>query len=110
MTTADETGLKTNPTLPEIQSFIAAKIKERGFDKYTTQDQLLLLMEEVGELAKSLRPIHGIELAEDSKRQNAEHEAADVFWMLACVCNSLNIDLEQAVREKETINAQRVWR
>ena len=110
MAAVDGSGLKANPTLPEIQSFVARKMQERGFDNQSVQDHLLLLMEEVGELAKSVRPLHGMKLAEDSKAQNTEHEAADVFWMLVCVCNNLGIDLEQAVREKEAINAKRVWR
>lgn len=110
MPAVDNSGLKANPSLPEIQSFIAQKMKERGFDSQNTQDHLLLLMEEVGELAKSVRPLHGMKLAEDSKPQNTAHEAADVFWMLVCVCNDLEIDLEQAVRAKEVINAKRVWR
>lgn len=101
--------LKDNPTLSEIQAYIALRTKERGFDNETTQDSFMLLVEEVGELAKALRPLHGIKTATDSTKNDIEHEAADVFWLLACVCNGLGIDLEAAVRSKEAKNLKRTW-
>ncbi len=103
------TKLKDKPTLSEIQAFIAQRTKERGFDKETTQDSFMLLVEEVGELAKALRPMHGIKTATDSARGEIEHEAADVFWLLVCVCNGLGIDLEMAMRSKEEKNLKRTW-
>ncbi|MDB5177993.1 MAG: putative pyrophosphatase [Candidatus Saccharibacteria bacterium] len=103
------TQLKDNPTLSEIQAYIAGRTKERGFDKETTQDSFMLLVEEVGELAKALRPLHGIKTAVDSTQSEVEHEAADVFWLLVCICNGLNIDLETALRSKETKNLTRTW-
>ncbi len=102
--------LKADPTLPELQEFIAQKIKEQGFDNETTQDNFMLLVKEVGELAKALRPLHGTKVADDAATQNIEYEAADVFWLLVCVCNSLGIDLEQAIRAKEAQNQKRTWR
>lgn len=107
---ANSGQLKANPTLTEVQSFIAQRTKERGFDKETTQDSFMLLVEEVGELAKALRPMHGIKSATDSSLGEVEHEIADVFWLLMCVCNGLGIDLETAVRSKEDMNLKRTWK
>lgn len=101
--------LTPQPTVSELQDFIAKRLKERGLDHYTTQDYMMLLVEEVGELAKALRPLQGIKMASDAKRQNIEHEAADVIWMLMCVCNSLDIDLETAIRSKDAKNSLRTW-
>lgn len=99
-------------TLSEWQEYIARKIEERGFAEETLQDNFMLLVEEVGELAKSLRPLHGVKVATDSTkkgRQEIEHEAADVFWLLVCVCNKLGIDLDAAIRSKEEKNDKRTW-
>lgn len=97
-------------TLAEWQEFIKARTTERGFDNETLQDEFMLLVEEVGELAKAMRPLHGITVATDSTKRELEHEAADVFWLLTCVCNSLGIDLDSAIRSKEAKNNQRVWK
>lgn len=101
--------LPDQPTLTEIQQYVAAKLKERNLEA-GTQEYFLLLVEEVGELAKALRPTYGIKMASDAAAQNIEHEAADVLWLLISVCNSLNIDLEQALRSKELKNENRVWK
>lgn len=103
------TQLKDKPTLSEIQAYIAQRTKERGFDNETTQDSFMLLVEELGELAKALRPLHGIKTASDSSQNEIEHEAADVFWLLVCVCNGLGVDLEKAMRSKEAKNLTRTW-
>ena len=102
--------LKPAPTLADIQAYVEAVLRHRGFDKETVQDKLLMLCEEVGELAKAFRKQNGIKTASDSKEHNIAHEAADVLWLLICVCNHMDIDLEQALRDKEEKNKQRVWK
>lgn len=101
--------LKPNPTLRDVQDYIAAMVKHRGFDKETVQDSFILLTEEVGELAKEIRKLHGVKLASDAGKLKLEHEVADVLMMLICVCNGLGIDLEQALRTKEEHNKTRTW-
>ena len=38
-----------------------------------------------------------------------ESEVADVFFVLAAVCNQMNVDLFSALREKERANCGRNW-
>ena len=38
-----------------------------------------------------------------------ESEVADVFIVLTTVCNKLNINLFEALKEKELINCERTW-
>lgn len=102
--------LKDEPRLRDIQNYIKDVVKARGFDDNTVQDNFIMLTEEVGELAKALRSLRGIGLADDSTAVHIEHEVADVLWMLICVCNQLDIDLEAALRAKEEKNKQRTWR
>lgn len=104
------TTLQPNASLAEIQGYIASMCEQRGFSDESLADSFIMLTEEVGELAKSLRPLRGVTIADDSQKREAGHEAADVFWMLMCVCNKLDIDLEAAFRSKEEKNATRVWR
>jgi NTP pyrophosphatase (non-canonical NTP hydrolase) len=102
--------LQENPTLKDVQDYVQQVVRYRGFDKQSVQDELLMLCEEVGELAKAVRKHTGsVRIAADSKDANVRHETADVLWMLLCVCNRLGIDLETALREKEAHNKTRTW-
>lgn len=102
--------LKGNPTLPDVQQYIKQVVKHRGFDKQSVDHEFRMLVEEVGELAKALRKQNGGSIAQDSKNHELAHECADVLWMLTCICNSMGIDLEQALRQKEELNKTRTWR
>lgn len=109
MTAEAPTQLPDQPTIAELQRYVEYKVEERGLTA-ESHDYFIALVEEVGELAKALRSVRGLKLADDSAAQNIEHEAADVLWLLVCVCNSLGIDLAAAVHSKERKNASRNWK
>jgi NTP pyrophosphatase (non-canonical NTP hydrolase) len=73
---------------------------------------MLLLLEETGELAKAIRKDY-TDMRIDYKKlnhyTNIENEIADVFIVLTCICNKLNINLFDAVYKKETENVTRNW-
>ncbi|MCA9330680.1 pyrophosphohydrolase [Candidatus Saccharibacteria bacterium] len=96
-------------SLPNYQELIASLVIERGFDKETVPEVMMLLVEEVGELAKAIRKKHGIKVDETSRQHDVEEEAADVFWLLIDLCNRLGIDLAKAFADKEVKNSQRIW-
>lgn len=101
--------LPPNATLQDYQVLIAKLVDERGFDKETISEVFMLLTEEVGELAKALRKMHGMKVEVTSKVHEVEEEAADVLWLLVDLCNRLGIDLEKAFRAKEEKNQKRNW-
>lgn len=100
--------LKANPTLADYQQYVRDMVVERQFND-TVANKFMLLIEEVGEFAKSARKQAGMNYAKDSATQDQAAEAADIFVVLLCLCNMLNIDLEQAFRVKEEKNKQREW-
>jgi|TARA_B100001245_G_scaffold152621_1_gene114281 NTP pyrophosphatase (non-canonical NTP hydrolase) len=104
------TGPRTDATLTEWQAYIEQKIIERGFADESLQDKFILLVEEVGELAKALRPVTGVKSATDSDRLELKHEIADIFWLLSVVANKLDIDIDEALRSKEEKNNKRSWK
>jgi len=85
-------------------------VKARGFDKETISELFMLFMEECGELAKAARATQPIKSGAHSKRHELAHEAADVFIYLIEICNYFGVNLEDAFREKEKINAKRIWK
>lgn len=101
--------LKSQPTLSDLQQYVAAIVKHRGFVDNSAQHDFIMLTEEVGELAKALRKWNGDSVATDSVVSELEHEVADVLMMLLGFCNQAGIDLEKAFRDKEEKNKQRVW-
>ena len=104
--------LNESNTLPEIQSYIKEVIKIRGFNEQEIEKTMLLLLEEVGELAKSIRK-NATTMNIDKNKLNhydtIESEVADVFIVLNSVCNKLNIDLYKALKNKEEENIKRKW-
>ena len=103
------TILKDNPTLGDIQDYVAKIEIERKRDHENIAKKFLMLVEEVGELMtadrkkpKTLRPDHNPEFA------SIDEELADIFAYLCSIANRLGIDMEKAFRNKEEINKKRM--
>ena len=105
--------LKKESTIDEIQEYIKQVIKLRGFTNQKVQDKMLLLLEETGELAKAIRktlPETPIDYDKIENYTDIEEEIADVFIVLVSICNSLNINLYEALKNKEEKNVERKWK
>jgi len=94
-----------------LQQYIHDMVVRRGFDKETPRDVLLLMVEEVGELAKAVRKYSGLKSDEERKGRYPalEGELADVFIYLLDLANLLDISLFRALHEKEQENEKRSW-
>lgn len=102
--------LPTHPTLPEMQQFMDEVCQERGWTKDNYAEKFLLFTEEVGELAKAIRKTQGLyQEKARQKHMELEEEFADVLSYLLDLANYFQVDLETAFREKERINATRIW-
>lgn len=104
-------ALKRSPTLADLQKYVSAIVKKRGFSEEDLVDVALLLMEEVGELAKVIRFEQGLKLSSEAIQhiKSIDSELADCLIYLLDLANLANVDLEKALREKEAVNAQKKW-
>lgn len=104
--------LSPQVSLGMLQQYIHDVVVERGFADESARDILLLMIEEVGELAKAVRKYSGIKIdaAKTEKYALIEEELADVFIYLLDLANTLKIDLFTAFRTKEQENNQRSWK
>ena len=103
--------LNENSTLREFQEYTRKMIKARGFNDETPKDVMLLLKEEIGEVAKEVRKITNIKLdVNKNNERKLDKEIADVFNMLMSLCVTTNIDLFEAFKTKEEINLKREWK
>jgi NTP pyrophosphatase (non-canonical NTP hydrolase) len=100
---------KTALTLEEVQSFIKETCKERGWDKRPVEHKMLLLTEEVGEVAKALRKELQVGSPKPDNTDHLAEELIDVLNYLADIANEYDIDLDQAFRNKWQKNATRSW-
>ena len=104
--------LSDKSSINEIQSYIKKVMEVRGFNKEKSSDKILLLVEEVGELAKAIRKNEkklGIDHPKEYNYSSKESEIADVFIVLLSICDILNIDLLKVFLDKEEENIKRIW-
>ena len=99
--------------LQEIQKYIKEMVAIRNFKYQDPEHLMLLLMEEMGELAKSIRKYNTNMEIDTTKLEHystVESEVADVLFVLTSLCNSLSIDLFKCLKDKEGINIKRNWK
>ena len=104
--------LSKESSINEIQNYIKKIMEIRGFNKEKFSDKILLLVEEVGELAKAIRKNEkklGIDKTKEYNYSSIESEIADVLIVLLSICDILNIDLFKAFLDKEEENIKRIW-
>jgi NTP pyrophosphatase (non-canonical NTP hydrolase) len=103
--------LNGNSSLKEVQSYVNEMIDVRGFGDETLKDLMILLTEEMGELAKEVRKL--VHMKTDVSKKSTvdiEGELADIFIYLLSICRNLNIDLFEAFKVKEEKNSSRIWK
>ena len=106
-------NLKEGNTLGEVQEYIRKVIEIRGFSNQSIEQAMLLLTEEIGELAKAIRKEKTTMSIDNNKIKNyatIESEVADVFIVLCTICNKLDIDLFSSLKDKEKENIERKWK
>ncbi|MGN1297579.1 MAG: MazG nucleotide pyrophosphohydrolase domain-containing protein [Clostridia bacterium] len=105
--------LNDKNSLREVQKYVNEVNEIRGFNNQEITKTMLLLIEEVGELAKAIRK-QATDIATDINKEynydTVESEVSDVFYVLSCVCNKLNIDIFNCLKDKERENINRVWK
>ena len=104
-------NMDENTSLKQLQTYVDEMVNVRGFAEETPQDCLLLLTEELGELAKEVRK-SSTNIKNDTDKENTKNlngEIGDVLMMLLALCRTLDVDLLQAFKEKELVNCNRSW-
>jgi NTP pyrophosphatase (non-canonical NTP hydrolase) len=92
--------------LRALQAYYARMASRRGWDRETPEECLLLLVEEVGELAHALR-VSGAESDAANPRGAIAEELADVQLYVVHMANVLGLEIADAVDAKEAVNEQR---
>jgi len=93
--------------IKKAQQIVDKWIKTIGVRYFSELTNMTILTEEVGELAKLMARQYGEQsfknsLEEKYAKEYIEEEIADILFVLMCLSNQMEIDLEQAF--KNTIN------
>jgi NTP pyrophosphatase (non-canonical NTP hydrolase) len=99
-------ALPQNPKLQEAQSFIVQACKEFGFSA-NGPELVMLLSEEVGEIAKEVRRLHFQEKVTPETRAHLGHEIVDALNYLCRIAEFHGIKLEEAYAQKNKIILER---
>ncbi len=104
-------SLTKKSSVEEVQKYIKDMIKVRGF-KNSLLERMCLLTEEIGELAKEIRKSNNNLRVDVNKdyNSNLENEITDVFICLMGMCELLDMDIVQGLKNKEEINFNREWK
>lgn len=93
--------MQENFSLSHIQKIVDEWIKTYGVRYYNEMTNLAILMEETGELARLFARHFGEQsFKKGHEPQNIQQEIADemadILFVLVCLANQMNIDLEEA--------------
>ena len=84
-------------TISQAQQQVDEWIKTYGVRYFSELTNMVLLTEEVGELARIVARTYGEQSFKESDRQkNLADEMADVLWVLICLANQTGTDLTEA--------------
>jgi len=94
-------------TIQEAQKLVDNWIKTHGVRYFNELTNMVLLTEEMGELARIIARKYGEQSSEDSDNNKAlEEEMADILFVLICLANQTGVDLTKALEknlEKKTL-------
>lgn len=104
--------MDNNLTLREIQTEVDSWIKTYGVRYFNELTNMVLLTEEVGELARIVARTYGEQsFKESDKDKNMADEMADILWVLVCLANQTGVNLTDAfnrnLQKKTTRDSQR---
>ena len=92
--------------MDDIQRKVDEWIKTYGVRYFNELTNMVLLTEEVGELARIIARTYGEQSSKKSEKLDIAEEIADVLFVLVCIANQTGVNLQQAFEEnirKKTI-------
>lgn len=99
-------------TIQQYQAKVDEWIKTYGVRYFDELTNNAILMEEVGELSRLMARVYGeqsFKRKDDQlkARENIKEELADIFFVLTCLANQMNIDLEECIDNNFTKKTKR---
>ena len=98
--------------MKQIQKEVDQWIQNYGVRYFNEMTNFTILTEEVGEMARYISRIYGEQSFKNPEdeitaKNNLKDEMADVLFVLCCLANQMNIDLEDEKKENMQKKTQR---
>lgn len=94
-------------TIKELQKQVDDWIKKHGVRYFNELTNMAILTEEVGELARVISRKYGEQSFKEGEEYNLAEEMSDILFVLICLANQTNIDLETAFKNKLILRTKR---
>ena len=94
-------------TISELQKKVDDWIKKHGVRYFNELTNMAILTEEVGELSRIISRKYGDQSFKEGEKQDMGEEMADILFVLFCLVNQTNINLEKSFQEKLKIKTER---
>jgi NTP pyrophosphatase (non-canonical NTP hydrolase) len=95
------------PPLVSFQKYYKRAAIQRGYGHEDAKDTLVLMLEEMGELARAIRKRTGMVRHDPTGVSDEGLELADVFIYVVHLANILKVDLGKLVQQKELWNLRK---
>lgn len=87
-------------TLEQSQKLVDNWIKQHGVRYFNELTNMVMLTEEVGEVARIIARRYGEQSEKESdKNKDLGEEMADVLFVLICLANQTGVDLTKALQQ-----------
>lgn len=91
-------------TIKELQTTVDNWIRQYGVRYFDEKTNMLLLMEELGELSRLMARKYGEQsfknkYSTDEIDAMIQDEIGDVFFVLICLCNQMNLDINDIMNK-----------
>ncbi len=91
----------------ELQKKVDKWIKKYGVRYFNELTNMAILTEEVGEVAKIISRKYGEQSFKKGENDDLAKEISDVLFVLICLANQTNIDLQKAFEENLELKSKR---
>jgi NTP pyrophosphatase (non-canonical NTP hydrolase) len=87
-------------TITEAQESVDKWIKDYGVRYFSELTNMVLLTEEVGELARIIARVYGDQSSkQNDTKSNLSDEIADILFVVICIANQTGVNLEKALED-----------
>ena len=93
--------------MKDLQIQVDDWINQYGVRYFNELTNMAILTEEVGELAKVMSRIYGEQSFKENDKNNIGEELADILFVVLCIANQTNTDLNLEFQKKMKLKSIR---
>ena len=94
-------------SIQQLQQQVDEWINQHGVRYFNELTNMAILTEEVGEVARVMSRKYGEQSYKESDDTDLGEELADVLFVVLCIANQTNIDLQASFEKKLEFKTQR---